>query len=94
MRLGDLVLEIDALQHRVVQDAIASAMAQTWQRRAVAFDNARPRAGDYSGGATKTDLEARDRDLAATARACRARALVDRLHLLTDHQLDELRNRP
>lgn len=63
-------------QARVIQDALAAALAATWERRAAAFDAARPRPGDFTGLATPEDLAAQDQRLAAIASACRARAAV------------------
>jgi hypothetical protein len=55
-----------------------------WQRRALAFEAARPRPGDYTGGPVDwetgcqlgpgADTEAADGRLAAAASECRSRA--------------------
>jgi hypothetical protein len=61
-------------RQRLLQDALAEALSIYWERRAQAFLDARPRAGDFQGGATAEQLAALDRRLAATAQACRHRA--------------------
>lgn len=69
---------------RVLHDAWAQAWAATWERRATAFEDARPRRGDYTGRATPQQLRERWQTNTARAAACRARAtgadgLVDRV---------------
>lgn len=76
-----------SFRRRVVQDAIADAMATQWRRRAATFEWARPRPGDWPGRATAADLKAQDARLAAIAAACRARAAVA-FHQLTDERAD------
>jgi hypothetical protein len=63
-----------SFRRRVIQDAYAEASAAQWRRRAATFEWARPRRGDYPGHASRADLAARDRRLAAIAEACRNRA--------------------
>jgi hypothetical protein len=61
------------LRHALTE-AAAEATAEHWLRRAVTFENARPRPGDYIGRATAQDLAQRDARCAAIAQACRNRA--------------------
>lgn len=67
---------LDHFQHRVIQDALADATALYWNNRADAFENARPRAGDYRGQATLRDINAADQRCREAAEACRRRARV------------------
>ncbi len=76
MNAANLVHHVENFQRRVVQDAVAEAVAATWRRRADAFEDARPRAEDFHGRASRTDLRERDARLAAVATACRRRATV------------------
>lgn len=68
--------DLTHFQARVVADALQEAEAVYWLRRAKAFEQSRPRPGDYPGKATAADMRARDQRLAATALACRQRAVV------------------
>lgn len=63
---------------RVLQDALSEGTAEHWERRAAAFEWARPREGDFHGRATRAELSARWRELTELAAACRARAEVAR----------------
>jgi len=74
---ADLIEHIDHFQRRVIQDALADATATYWERRAATFEWARPRAGDYTGRATRADLARRDRSLQEAADACQARAATN-----------------
>ena len=76
MTLEVVVEQLDALQHRVVAEAVLSGEAATWERRAAMLDWARPRVGDFHGGATREELRARYDRLTEQARACRARAAL------------------
>jgi hypothetical protein len=60
-------------QARVLHDAWLEANKAYWERRALAFENARPRKGDYHGQATPQEHQERWARLTATARACRQR---------------------
>lgn len=74
--LRGLVDHVEHFRHRVVQDALADATAIYWCRRAAAFEDAAPRPGDFTGRASREQLDAaRERCLGAAA-ACRARASV------------------
>lgn len=61
---------------RVVLDALNEASAIYWLRRAATFEAAMPRAGDFTGRATASDLAAQRARLAGMAAACRARAAM------------------
>jgi len=74
--LAAVVEQLDALQHRVVAEAVLSAGAKTWTRRAEMLEWARPRAGDWHGNATREELRARYDRLTEDAQACRNRARV------------------
>jgi len=69
-----LAEHIENTRSRALQDALASATAGHWLRRAAFFEAARPRPGDFTGRATPEDLADRDRWLAARALACRRHA--------------------
>lgn len=71
-----LELDLVHFRARVVQDALTEATASYWERRAAAFQDARPRPGDYTGNATAADLADADRRCAEVARACRAKSTV------------------
>jgi len=71
---------LDHFRGRVLQDALTEATAAYWQRRGDVFDAARPRAGDYPGGATEADLDAARRRCGTAALACRQRAAVTQLY--------------
>lgn len=63
-------------ERRLLADAINTATAAYWKRRAAAFEAAKPRLTDYRGHATDADLRAAWRRCDDAARACRARAEV------------------
>lgn len=67
---------ITQFQRRIIQDALTEASADYWLGRAARFDAARPRPGDYTGGATPEQLAEQDRQCGEIAAACRARAQV------------------
>ena len=64
----------EQLQLRAIQDVLQMASAATWERRAEASEFARPRPGDFNGGATEQELALRDARLAREAEACRNHA--------------------
>ncbi len=74
--MSRLALDLVQFRDRVLQDALTEATAAYWGRRAEAFQDARPRPGDFTGKATDADLAAADRRCADVARACRAKATV------------------
>ena len=73
---SDSDLDLEHFRMRVIQDALNEGRRQWWLRRALDFENARPRPGDFNGQATLEEL--RDRWVWCTeiAKACRARAEV------------------
>ena len=73
---------VTRFRRRVLVDALADGLADTWERRAAMFEWARPRPGDNPGRATAADLDAADRRCAAIAEACRHRAELAREHVL------------
>jgi hypothetical protein len=76
MNASDLTAYVDHFRRRVLQDAMAEATNNYWQRRADTFERARPRPGDFRGQATDADLAEADRRCAAAALACRQRATL------------------
>lgn len=59
---------------RVLQDCLTAALPAVWERRAAAWEDARPRPGDYNGRASVDELVDRDRRCRAIAEACRRHA--------------------
>jgi hypothetical protein len=66
-----LVVAIDQIARRMLEDILTEATRLYWHRRADTFTQARPRPGDWPGLDPDPELDAR---LAATAAACRAKA--------------------
>lgn len=81
--LGQLESYLAHFQWRVLQDALAQATADHWDRRATDLEHARPRRGDYHGQATPRDRALKHRQLTDAATACRNKAT-----LLRDTGLD------
>lgn len=64
-----------SFQRRVVQEALTSAHAHYWARRAAVFEWARPRQSDFYGiGNTPERVHALDERICATRDACLVRA--------------------
>ena len=82
----DRVDVAEAVRVRAAEEALSDALASTWRRRAELLEWARPRPGEYAGGATAAELAERDRRLARQAEACRNKAT-----LLETGLLDETR---
>lgn len=61
-------------EYRVIRDAYLDATTTYWERRARTLEAARPRAGDFTGRATRLELRAQWDRLTAAADACRHRA--------------------
>ena len=80
-------VDMEAIPQRAVQEALSSALACTWSRRAAMFEWARPKPGDWNGNATPAELAARDRRLAAQAQACRNKAALLELGILDDFEV-------
>lgn len=82
--LKDAVEHLSHFQRRVLVDAMLDGWEATWERAARRYEAARPRPGDFHGNATPEELRARWRELTEIAAACRARAQVAPLDLVTD----------
>lgn len=80
MSTGDAqaVTRVVRFTARMLQDALADATADFWERRARTFEAAAPRQGDFNGRATTEDLEARRARCELSARVCRQRASLER----------------
>jgi hypothetical protein len=61
---------------RVVQDALSEATSAYWERRAEAFEGARPTPNEFHGNETREELRGRWLRLSGIAAACRAKARV------------------
>lgn len=72
--MADLTEHVEQFARRVIQDALVTADAWCWVRRAEALEAAMPQADDFTGRATPEALEARRERLEATATACRHHA--------------------
>lgn len=83
-RASDYVDHLEHFQRRVIQDAMLDGWRATWERRARAFEAARPRLGDFVGGLDIEARRAKYRELTAIAKACRAKAQVAPLDLCAD----------
>ena len=79
-------VDLEAIPLRAAQDALSSALACTWRRKAELFEFARPRPGDFNGNATAAELAERDRLLAAQAKACRNKATLLELGILDEFE--------
>lgn len=75
---------------RVLQDALQQASAEFWDRRAVAFEWAAPRPGEFHGNLTTEQLREKWLEMQGTAAACRAHANLIRQGLLSDQTQDEI----
>ena len=83
---SSLAETVDCLTHhqrRVLVDGLLEAWPVYWERRARALEAARPRVGDFHGRASRESLQARYDRLTEAARACRARAQVSPLELIS-----------
>ena len=65
---------LDLFERRILTDALRTATASYWHRRAAQLEWAKPRPGDYRGQATDADLRDQWNRLDAMVQACRARA--------------------
>ena len=70
---------VEHFHRRVVQDALSEATSAYWERRAEAFEWARPSLTDFPGDATLDQRRAKWRELTEVATACRNRAAVSLL---------------
>lgn len=64
------------LEHDIILDALRTATAAYWTRRADEFEAAKPRPDEHRGNADADTLKAAWRRCDDAARACRARAKV------------------
>lgn len=74
MKPDELADYVENFRRRVLQDALSSASAEQWRRRAERFDAAIPRRDDYMGRATPAEIEAQRMRLAEVTLACRRHA--------------------
>lgn len=74
MKTIDLGQHLDRFVQDVIADALSSAQARYWRRRAEACEAAIPRDGDFLGKAGTEGVEARTDSLTAKATACRSHA--------------------
>lgn len=82
--VGAVLDHVEHFQRRVIRQGLIDATADYWRRRAAAFEQARPKAGDFRGRATDDDLRQLDRRAREAAQACRARAEAAPLDSLDD----------
>lgn len=75
-RVRALVDHVDHFQQRVIREAIRDAERGQNLRRAAEWEAAAPRPGDYTGQATREQLEEAYRRCRGIAAAYRARAEV------------------
>lgn len=78
----------EQVARRLIAETIRRQIPAVLDRRADAFDGARPRPGDFAGHAGVTELAARDHRLSEEARRLRRHALL--LRSLLDDDLDLL----
>lgn len=67
---------IDGFAACVIRDAINSATAACWDRRADEFEKALPCAGDYTGRSTAAERAQREARLRSKITACRNQAIL------------------
>ncbi len=93
-RLLDLAEYVDNFRRRVLADAIQEASAIYWERRAEAFEAARPTPNEFHGNETREELRGRWLRLTEIAAACHAKARVslraEELSAEVDPVLEEL----
>lgn len=71
-----IVNRVNHFQWRVIQDALSSATATFWRKRAEQLEAARPTPGDYFGRAISGEVAIRDQRLARQAQNCRDHATI------------------
>ena len=69
-------LDLSGMVRRLLQDAFTAAIPGQWERRARVFESCRPRPGDYTGAATRDELDALDHRNAVSAAQCRMHAAM------------------
>lgn len=62
---------VDQFVRRLLVDCMIEQTKQYWLDRALTFENARSRVGDYTGLATAEQIKAQDERLWQIAEACR-----------------------
>jgi len=77
--VAQLVDHLEQVQLRVLQEAMSTARASYWRKRADDFEWARPSLTDFPGDATLDQRRMRWRELTEVATACRNRAAVSLL---------------
>lgn len=82
-------IDADHFRLRVLQDALQDALASAYRWRATQMEEARPRAGDYRGKATRDEVAQRWLRLTEAAKLCRHRAEIAPLQDL-DPELVEI----
>lgn len=76
--------DADQFALRVIQDAMSEATAKYWLHRAQQLEDAvRPRPDDFYGNATNDDILARHVRVAQQIQACRSRASLCELNILS-----------
>lgn len=83
-------IDLEQAARRLIREAIAEALPTQWERRAKTFESCRPRPGDYTGAATRDELDALDHRNAVSAAQCRMHAAMLRGDDLTspEHAAD------
>ncbi len=69
-------IDLEQAARRLIREAIAEALPTQWERRARVFESCRPRPGDYTGAATRAELDALDHRNAVSAAQCRMHAAM------------------
>ena len=69
-------IDLEQAARRLIREAIAEALPTQWERRAKTFESCRPRPGDYTGAATRDELDALDHRNAVSAAQCRMHAAM------------------
>lgn len=59
---------------RMLQECLSSALPSVWERRAQAWEAARPRQSDFNGRASSVELRDRDERCRDMAESCRRHA--------------------
>ena len=78
---------VQDFRSRLLQEVLAEATRSYWLRRARVYEQALPRPGDFTGRASRDDLQARRQRLQMVVATCRQRADVA-LYVHEDDSLD------
>lgn len=65
-----MTVDLDHFRQRVVQDALNTATAEFWRRRADDLRNGLTRPGDFTGRATTEEIAARNATILEDAARC------------------------